>query len=133
VFIGRLVASHCCYIDRSSVDPQRQIMKHHLFILALLPLQSTSFQVPNSFSSPLQKNTHHSTTTTALNSKPDTGSSAEDITIEQYSRCLSPSEEKRSIKKEERQYSIVDARPRWQRLLGKFGSIFSTMFTSSSF
>ncbi|KAL3775441.1 hypothetical protein ACHAWO_000671 [Cyclotella atomus] len=107
-------------------------MKHHLFILALLPLQSTSFQVPNSFSSPLQKNIHHSTTTTALNSKPDTGSSAEDITIEQYSRCLSPSEEKRSIKKEERQYSIVDARPRWQRLLGKPFKVVSRTASSLS-
>jgi hypothetical protein len=95
------------------------MMKHNIFILALLPLHSISFQVPNG--SPLQKEIHHHffTATTALKA---TDSSGEDITIEQYSRCLSPYEEKQTIKKEERQYSIVDVKPRWQRVLGKFGS-----------
>lgn len=51
----------------------------------------------------------------------------ESITIDQYSRCLSPYQEKQSIKNESRQYAIIDARPQWQsnllkpvKLLGEY-------------
>ncbi len=44
-------------------------------------------------------------------------SSSEELTIEGYSRCLSPREAKRSVKNESRQYSIIDRKPRWQKPL----------------
>lgn len=43
----------------------------------------------------------------------------EEFTIEGYSRCLSPTEAKKSILDESRQYSIIDRRPKWQRALRK--------------
>jgi len=42
-------------------------------------------------------------------------SSDEELTIEGYSRCLSPWEAKRSVKNESRQYSIIDQKPKWQK------------------
>ncbi len=44
-------------------------------------------------------------------------SSEEELTIEGYSRCLSPREAKQSVKNESRQYSIIDRKPRWQKPL----------------
>ena len=59
-----------------------------------------------------------SPTTTQLQSS--TSNEEEQITIDQYSRCLyTPSEEKQSIKKETSQYSIIDPRPKWQSNLLK--------------
>ena len=57
------------------------------------------------------------TDTTLLYSS--TNNEEEQITIDQYSRCLSPYEEKQSIKKETSQYSIIDPRPKWQSNLLK--------------
>ena len=54
----------------------------------------------------------HSTT-----SQPPSSQSLEELTIEGYSRCLSPQEAKRSVKNESRQYSIIDRKPRWQKPL----------------
>ena len=42
-------------------------------------------------------------------------SSDEELTIEGYSRCLSPWEAQRSVKNESRQYSIIDQKPKWQK------------------
>ena len=60
---------------------------------------------------------YKSTTTTLLQST--SSNEEEQITIDQYSRCLSPSEEKQSIKKETSQYSIIDPRPKWQSAILK--------------
>ena len=38
-------------------------------------------------------------------------------TIDQYSRCLSPYEERQAVNDESSQYAIVDARPKWQSAL----------------
>jgi len=89
-------------------------MKQHLYLLAILPILPLAFQFPATQPGIL---TIKLKVPTKLLSSNDS-SSGEDITIEQYSRCLSPYEEKQSIKKEERQYSIVDVKPRWQRALG---------------
>ena len=98
-------------------------MKHNLLPVVLLPLllQSSAFQFPSkhALSTYPKSNTPCTKHKFALQSKTGEPSTGEGITIEQYSRCLSPSEEKQSIKKEETQYSIVDARPRWQRILGE--------------
>lgn len=87
------------------------------------------------FSTPKQSTTqytlHHTTnykaatTTTTTLLHLSTNNEEEQITIDQYSRCLSPYEEKQSIKKETSQYSIIDPRPKWQKLgssVTKFGS-----------
>lgn len=49
--------------------------------------------------------------------QPQPQSSEEELTIEGYSRCLSPREAKRSVKNESRQYSIIDRKPKWQKPL----------------
>lgn len=41
------------------------------------------------------------------------------LDIEEYSRCLSPTEEKRSIKEESSAFSPIDVQPQWQRTLLK--------------
>ena len=43
----------------------------------------------------------------------------EDFTIDQYSRCLSPYQEKQLIKAESSQYAVIDTRPQWQSTLLK--------------
>ena len=108
-----------------STVPQPNIMKQqlHLITTALfLLLPAASFTL-----SPPLTTQHKHTTLSPLYSAAGGG---EDITIEQYSRCLSPSEEKQIIKRERRQYSIVDDRPRWQRILGEM--IFFSCFCLSS-
>lgn len=89
-------------------------MNLKLFLLVSLSFQTNAFQPPTKYtlstSPPKFSNI-------VLQSQ--TGEASEDITIEQYSRCLSPYEERQSIKREESQYSIVDARPHWQKVLGK--------------
>ncbi|KAL7534622.1 hypothetical protein ACHAXR_006840 [Thalassiosira sp. AJA248-18] len=65
------------------------------------------------------------TTTTSLSSSLNSSSSSspqtteEEITIDQYSRCLSPYEERQSIVNESSQYAIIDTRPQWQNALLK--------------
>jgi len=78
------------------------------------------------FSTPKQQSATQSTLphTTHCKAKTTTtllhlSSNEEEITIDQYSRCLSPTEEKQSIKKETSQYSIIDPRPKWQSNLLK--------------
>ena len=51
------------------------------------------------------------------NNNPQDSSSDEELTIAEYSRCLSPWEAKRSVNNESRQYSIIDRKPRWQKPL----------------
>lgn len=75
------------------------------------PKQSTTPSLPHT--TPCKS----TTTTTLLHST--TSNEEEQITIDQYSRCLSPTEEKQSIKKETSQYSIIDPRPKWQSNLLK--------------
>ena len=65
--------------------------------------------------SPFHKTPPHRTTLHSSTRR--TPTSDEQITIESYSRCLSPWEAKQSVKRESRQYSIIDRRPRWQKPL----------------
>ena len=64
-------------------------------------------------------NCKSTTTTTSTQLHSTSSNEEEQITIDQYSRCLSPYEEKQSIKKETSQYSIIDPRPKWQSNLLK--------------
>jgi hypothetical protein len=101
----------------------KQIMKQRFLLLAswlLLHVHVSAFQLPNTKAGRL-------TTSFKLHS-----TSGEDITIEQYSRCLSPYEEKQTIKKENRQYSIVDAKPTWQRILGELHQELHGLFCLSN-
>lgn len=86
-----------------------------LFIsFLLLPIQTNPFHLPITI--PIKSHSKLVNNNIANNEN----CNVEDITIEQYSRCLSPKEEKQSIKREASLYSIVDARPRWQRVLSEF-------------
>eukprot|EP00956_Cyclotella_meneghiniana_P003443 scaffold4177_cov86-Cyclotella_meneghiniana.AAC.7 len=86
-------------------------MKHLFISFLLLPIQTNPFHLPVTI--PIESHSKLVHNNIANNEN----GNVEDITIEQYSRCLSPKEEKQSIKREASLYSIVDARPRWQRVL----------------
>ena len=89
-------------------------MKHLFISFLLLPIQTNPFHLPVTI--PIESHSKLVHNNIANNEN----GNVEDITIEQYSRCLSPKEEKQSIKREASLYSIVDARPRWQRVLSEF-------------
>jgi len=99
-------------------------MKHLFISFLLLPIQTNPFHLPVTI--PIESHSKLVHNNIANNEN----GNVEDITIEQYSRCLSPKEEKQSIKREASLYSIVDARPRWQRVLRKPFTLLSR--TSSS-
>ena len=89
-------------------------MKHLFISFLLLPIQTNPFHLPVTV--PIESHSKLVHNNIANNEN----GNVEDITIEQYSRCLSPKEEKQSIKREASLYSIVDAMPRWQRVLSEF-------------
>ena len=72
---------------------------------------------PLSHSSLTKYNTPRLSPLLHLSSSSDTAE--EEITIDQYSRCLSPYEEQSAIDKESTQYKIIDSRPAWQNTLLK--------------
>jgi hypothetical protein len=94
-------------------------------LYSLLILPATSFPL-------LPTNSKYITNTPSNYNTALFSTTEEEITIDQYSRCLSPSEEKRSIKKESGQYSIVDKKPVWQRVLGEccYGGVIVVTFPS---
>ena len=85
-------------------------MKSSLLLLVILPIATTTTTL--AFTSPIQP-------ISSITHLKSSTSETEEITIDQYSRCLSPSQQKQSIRDESNQYSIIDSRPQWQNNLLK--------------
>ena len=98
---------------------------HSLILLSISVGSTIAFAPP---AKPLVKATTTSTSSSVLQSTSPSSTAEEEITIDNYSRCLSPTEEKQSIRKESRLYKITDELPSWQyhllkpiRALGRVG------------
>ena len=83
-------------------------------ISAFAPPQSSSSLITN-HQQQQQRITFSPLHSSNPNQQQQPSSSDEELTIEGYSRCLSPWEAKRSVKNESRQYSIIDRKPKWQK------------------
>ena len=121
--IHAITAYHTIAIKMMIMKKQRTARRRRLSTtvvaattIALLSVAATI----SAFAPPPLSERIISTATVSLqstSSQNPSSSSDEELTIEGYSRCLSPREAKRSVKNESRQYSIIDRKPKWQRPL----------------
>lgn len=111
------------YHNKKTMKKQRIRRLRLITIVTVVPLSAatiiSAFSPPSS-SSLLVTNQRKISTVPHLqstSSNSQDASSDEELTIEGYSRCLSPWEAKRSVNNESRQYSIIDRKPKWQKPL----------------